>query len=122
MPKNNSEANTHLGAIAEVKDSKKSANNFQRAKKPNTCLTKLRTETEEIVVFLFGDYAFLSLWHFRSDRNILCLFCLDSKQKVRNLPKREHYNLYTQMHNSFWRAMAKQMQLNVLTINSDIHS
>ena len=60
MPKNNSKVNTHLVAIAEVKDSKKSANNFQRAKKPNTCITKLRTETEEIVVFLFGDYAFLS--------------------------------------------------------------
>ena len=61
MPKNNSKANTHLVAIAEVKDTvKKSANNFQRAKKPYTCLTKLRTETEEIVVFLFGDYAFLS--------------------------------------------------------------
>ena len=41
---------------------------------------------------------FLVLWHFRSDRDIPCLFCLDSKQKVRNLPKREHYNLYTQMH------------------------
>ena len=51
---------------------------------------------------------FLVLWHFRSNRDIPCLFCLDSKQKVRNLPKREHYNLYTQMHNSFWRAVGKQ--------------
>ena len=50
---------------------------------------------------------FLVLWNFRSDRDIPCLFCLDSKQKVRNLPKREHYNLYTQMQNSFWRAVGK---------------
>ena len=31
---------------------------------------------------------FLVLWNFRSDRDIQCLFCLDSKQKVRNLPKK----------------------------------
>ena len=58
MTKNNSKANTHLVAIAEVKDTVK--NLQKKAKKPNTCITKLRTETEEIVVFLFGDYAFLS--------------------------------------------------------------
>ena len=31
---------------------------------------------------------FLVLWNFRSDRDIQCLFCLDSNQKVRNLPKK----------------------------------
>ena len=61
MPKNNSKANTHLVAIAEVKDTVKNLQTiFKVLKKPNTCITKLRTETEEIVVFLFGDYAFLS--------------------------------------------------------------
>ena len=60
MPKNNSKAYTPGSYSRGKRHSKKSANNFQRAKKPNTCITKLRTETEEIVVFLFGDYAFLS--------------------------------------------------------------